>query len=86
MYLYLDAKVHHEREVVPQVVLVTDVVLEAHRVLPVEGVAIYAAHEAHIVNVVLVRVTVRVRLSVRVRVRVGVGVGVGVRAGVRVGA
>ena len=49
----LDPQVHHEREVVPQVVLVADVVLEAHRVLAVEGVAVDAAHEAHVVDVVL---------------------------------
>ena len=44
---------HHEREVVPQVVLVADVVLEADRVLAVKRVAVDAAHEAHVVDVVL---------------------------------
>ena len=58
----------------PQVVLVADVVLEPHRVLAVEGVAVYAAHEAHVVDVVLVRVRPRVRVRARARVRVRVRV------------
>ena len=58
---------HHERQVVPQVVLVADVMLEADGVLAVEGVAVDAADETDVVDVVLVRV----------RVRVGLGLGLG---------
>ena len=41
------------RAVVPEVVLATNVVLEANRVLPVEGVPIDAADKADVVDIVL---------------------------------